>query len=141
MVNEEILGGLISAMERGQSMESAMNSFFNAGYNRAEIEEAARVASEQPIVPIKISETSPVKIPKPVKESFFRKLFSKKEKKPAVPIPASVPTPTPSASANQKVSYYGKEKPKTNFKIFIIILSVILALIGIGILLLFLFVL
>ncbi|MCL5730107.1 MAG: hypothetical protein M1165_00890 [Candidatus Pacearchaeota archaeon] len=42
MVNDDILGGLKSALSRGYSLEKAMLSFFNAGYKREEIEEAAK---------------------------------------------------------------------------------------------------
>jgi len=42
MVNEEILGGLVSALSRGESLEKAMFSFYNAGYGKNDIEEATR---------------------------------------------------------------------------------------------------
>lgn len=41
MVNEDILGGLISAISRGYSLKRAMTSLYNAGYKKEEIEEAA----------------------------------------------------------------------------------------------------
>ena len=42
MVNEEILGGLRLVLNRGESLEKAMASFYNAGYRREEIEEAGK---------------------------------------------------------------------------------------------------
>lgn len=42
MVREDILGGLKNALSRGQTLMQAMMSFYNAGYMREEIEEAAR---------------------------------------------------------------------------------------------------
>lgn len=42
MVRDDILGGLNSALARGQSLRQAMMSFYNAGYQKLEIEEAAR---------------------------------------------------------------------------------------------------
>ncbi len=42
MVKEEIVEGLKSALARGESLEKAMESFYNAGYEREEIEDAAR---------------------------------------------------------------------------------------------------
>jgi len=42
MVNFDILGGLKSALERGDSLEKAMRTLFNASYKREEIEEAAK---------------------------------------------------------------------------------------------------
>jgi len=42
MVREDILGGLRLALSKGQSLPNAMQSFYNAGYQKEEIEEAAR---------------------------------------------------------------------------------------------------
>jgi hypothetical protein len=41
MVREEILEGLKVALAKGESLERAMASFFNAGYTKGDIEEAA----------------------------------------------------------------------------------------------------
>jgi hypothetical protein len=43
MVNEEIVGGLKNALEHGDNIKNAMMSFFNAGYEKNEIEESARI--------------------------------------------------------------------------------------------------
>lgn len=42
MAKEDIIGGLRNAIERGESLESAMQSFVNAGYNANEVKEAAQ---------------------------------------------------------------------------------------------------
>jgi CRISPR/Cas system-associated endonuclease Cas3-HD len=42
MVNLEILEGLKTAMLRGDTLKEAMISFYNSGYKKEEIEEAAR---------------------------------------------------------------------------------------------------
>jgi hypothetical protein len=42
MINETIFNGLIEALARGESLQNAMFSFFNAGYGKQEIEEAAK---------------------------------------------------------------------------------------------------
>ena len=47
MINEEIIGGLISALSRGQSLESAMMTFYNAGYKKEEIEDSAKEVYNQ----------------------------------------------------------------------------------------------
>ena len=47
MVNEEIIGGLISALSRGEPLEKAMMTFYNAGYDREEIEGSAKVVYAQ----------------------------------------------------------------------------------------------
>ena len=41
MVKEEILEGLKVALSKGESLQKAMMSFFNAGYSKEEVEEAA----------------------------------------------------------------------------------------------------
>jgi hypothetical protein len=46
MVNEEILAGLKSAVERGESLNRAMLTFLNSGYKKEEVEEAASHISE-----------------------------------------------------------------------------------------------
>ena len=47
MPNQEILGGLKHALNRGEPLEKAMLSFYNAGYKREEIEEAARIFQQE----------------------------------------------------------------------------------------------
>ena len=42
MVNEDILGGIETAVAEGESFESAMMGFFNAGYSKEDIEWAAK---------------------------------------------------------------------------------------------------
>jgi hypothetical protein len=41
-LNEEIIGGLISALSRKESLEKAMLTFYNAGYEKDEIEDSAK---------------------------------------------------------------------------------------------------
>lgn len=41
MSDNEILGGLKNALERGQSLDSAVQTFINAGYNPKLVQEAA----------------------------------------------------------------------------------------------------
>lgn len=50
MVNADILGGLRSALAKGKSLKQTMISFYNAGYKKEEIEEAARALQTQPAV-------------------------------------------------------------------------------------------
>ncbi len=47
MVNEEIIGGLISALSRGESLQKAMMTFYNAGYQKEEIEGSAKEVYRQ----------------------------------------------------------------------------------------------
>jgi hypothetical protein len=41
-LNEEIIGGLMSALARKESLEKAMMTFYNAGYEKEEIEDCAK---------------------------------------------------------------------------------------------------
>ncbi len=43
MAREDIIGGLKVALSKGETLEEAMQSFYNSGYKKEEIEEAARV--------------------------------------------------------------------------------------------------
>jgi hypothetical protein len=45
-MNEEILSGLKNAVARGFSLEDSIQSFINAGYNPAEVKEAAYLISK-----------------------------------------------------------------------------------------------
>ncbi|MBU2612246.1 MAG: hypothetical protein KKB62_00815 [Nanoarchaeota archaeon] len=42
LTNQEILGGIKAAIERGQTLKDAMMSFYQAGYKKEEIEDAAK---------------------------------------------------------------------------------------------------
>jgi hypothetical protein len=51
-MNRDIVEGLRNALSRGYTLEKAMMSFYNAGYKKEEIEEAARVLHEHPSQPL-----------------------------------------------------------------------------------------
>jgi hypothetical protein len=93
MVNEEIVGGIKNALENGDSLKDAMMSFFNAGYDRKEIEEAA--ATLLNYQPTKSETTVPV--------PEIKNVEIKKE----IPAPKVI----------QNVSSYGEEKPKEIIKL------------------------
>jgi len=40
--NDDLLGGIKAAIERGENLKEAMTAFYNAGYTKKEIEDAAR---------------------------------------------------------------------------------------------------
>ncbi len=66
MVNNDILGGLRSALTRGYSLEEAMLSFFNAGYKRDEIQEAAKALQSTIVIQPSIElQPRPIFEPKP----------------------------------------------------------------------------
>ncbi|MEK6925886.1 MAG: hypothetical protein AABW50_01265 [Nanoarchaeota archaeon] len=48
MARNDILGGLKVALSKGHSLQEAMQSFYNAGYKKEDIEEAARLLQSGP---------------------------------------------------------------------------------------------
>lgn len=65
-MNEEILGGLKSATNRGESLQQAMLTLYNAGYKKDEIEEAAQAFQLYK----GISQQTPIAETKELKEDF-----------------------------------------------------------------------
>ena len=48
--SQELISGLRNALERGESLEMAKQSFVNAGYNKKDIEMAAKQVSDSRII-------------------------------------------------------------------------------------------
>lgn len=46
-MNEEISEGIKFAMSKGETLEQAMQTFYNAGYSKEEVDEAARFLQNQ----------------------------------------------------------------------------------------------
>lgn len=98
MVNEEIVGGLISALSRGEPLQKAMMTFYNAGYGKNEIEEAAKVVYLQ--VGAETAKTGYL-------QNKLKALASKVglvKKAPPNKTPVSSPITTPPATPQQNVS-------------------------------------
>lgn len=55
MVNETILGGLRIAISHNSTLKDAMQSFYNSGYKKEEVEEAAKIIHLE-----QINQTKPV---------------------------------------------------------------------------------
>jgi outer membrane biosynthesis protein TonB len=145
MVNDDIVGGLRSAINRGESLRRAMMTFYNAGYKKEDIEEAAKFFSEHPE---EEKPATPVTIV-PAKKNLFGNIFSKKPEEKKVPpkempIPVA-PTPPVSQPSPQIVSHYGEktepvqkvsnyEKPEREPKdkiLIAILVTVLIFLLGI----------
>ena len=124
MVNDDIVGGLKSGLERGEPLQQVMMSFLNAGYNKSEIEEAARslMSEGNQLQMNKSQEKKP--------EETMQKSEPKKESKPLPVLGMFRPKPK-----EQKVSGYGKKKSANKI---MIILMIVLAVIFVGVLSLFL---
>lgn len=122
MVNQEILHGLRTALSKNESLQSAMQSFYNAGYQKQEIMEATRelqmelfqAQSNQPPIKQVIQ-----KQPQP------QKILPKKiEYKPLEPPPKT--EQIQKQPPVQKVSNYDREERDVLTIILIIILILLL---------------
>ncbi len=64
-MKDEIIGGLKNALERGESLESSINSFIAAGYNRDEVRAAAAELSRPEVSEMEITSPSDMNVPSP----------------------------------------------------------------------------
>jgi len=118
MVREDILGGLRTALARGQTLRQAMMSFYNAGYVKEEIEEAARTLQAEKNQPLQ-----PQFVPGLITPIFQRTnpMESNSNEKPkevlsqTAKLPQSVQPTKPQTI--QKVSAYGTQTPQVQQKI------------------------
>lgn len=131
-MKDEILGGLKSAMSRGDSLQQAMQSFYNAGYDKKDIEEAARALhsqlhqeqikktqeTQEPLKQVKKSQ-EPVKVQQPI---------SSKTQKQVMPPQKTIQKVSDYDSVNQK-----EKNPRKKMIIFIASLLTILLVILAGI--------
>jgi len=108
MVREDILGGLRTALARGQTLRQAMMSFYNAGYVKEEIEEAARTLQAEKNQPLQ-----PQFVPGLITPIFQRTspMESNSSEKPKEVLSQTAKLPQPIQSAKpqtiQIVSAYG----------------------------------
>ena len=118
MINRDIVEGLRNALSRGNTLEQAMMSFFNAGYKKEEIEEAARALHEHPSQPLSHPQKpTPEEIKKPVIKPLSPELHPKPQAKPPeISKPSEVKT-----QEKQIVSKY-EEKIETKGKLVTILL-------------------
>ncbi len=110
MVKEEILEGLKYALAKGEPLPQAMMSFYNAGYSKEDVEEAAR-ALQAPQLP---QTQQPLQQPaQPVNQPSQQPL---QPNQPQAPV-----------KVVQRVSEY-KERPKIRGKALILLLVFFLIL-------------
>lgn len=140
LTNQEILGGLKAAVERGETLKDAMMTFYQAGYDKLEIEEAAKafLMEKNPAANVqgeakkensqkqneKKDKTEKVKIPVPKKNL---------QTKPLKTISSGPVSGNSKKITKQKVSEYApmkKERPKTKVGLVIILILILLFLSG-----------
>jgi|TARA_B100002003_G_C13950013_1_gene460652 proline dehydrogenase len=109
MANIDLLEGLKVAISKGETLQQAMQSFYNAGYNKRDIEESAKVLQSQ-------IHQEQIQKPKLVKSENNIKKPSKLSK-PQLP------------KTTQKISNYRQEKPSK--KKIIILISLLIVIVGV----------
>ncbi|MDP3987511.1 MAG: hypothetical protein Q8P81_04780 [Nanoarchaeota archaeon] len=127
MPKEDIIEGLRSALSKGETLDSAMMSFFNAGYPREEIEEAARFM-QAPQIPSGVQQPQPSTQPTPTQPVQGQPTPVTSGNQGYQQINQISPSPMPAPA--QKVSAYGT--PKSSGKgITIALVLILLVLLGI----------
>ncbi len=119
MVRQDILSGLSSAIARGDSLRQAMISFYNAGYKKEEIEEAAKALNQ----PQQQVQTQPSTSQNPQSSQPPQKIQTIPQT--TQQVQPQVQQAFPSQSAKQNVSAYGKKK-KSGGIIFLVVLLFVL---------------
>lgn len=122
MIREEIVEGLRFAMNKGESLMKAMMSFYNAGYSKLEVEEAARMLSQpslqniQPQIQTQAPQTLPTKLsqgqPKQYVSQYGSPILSTLQA-PTTQIPTQTPSEVsapPVPGSSQMVSNYGVKR-------------------------------
>jgi len=119
MVNEEILEGLKSATARGESLLQAMMSFYNAGYPKKAIEEAANALKQQEAgIPITVTPSGQ----QPAAQSATQPVVQAVAQPVAQP---EVQQPNQPVLTPQRVSAYAPKK-KSNVITIVLISSLVL---------------
>ncbi len=108
MAKEEIVEGLRQAVSKGEPLEKAMASFYNAGYSKGDVEEAARVFQV------------------PQFQQFVSSYPQQSNFKPLIQ-----PSAQGYSGVVQRVSEYGKRPSKTGAAVTIILFILLLLLFGI----------
>jgi cobalamin biosynthesis Mg chelatase CobN len=160
MVRGDIVGGLKIALSRGESLQKAMQSFYNAGYKKEEIEEAARELHREltqqrqmpqrpglmPLQPSKTPQQEIKKLPttqsvttqtpipssqnKPKQEEVESSSQQPEQTQQPKPSPQDYYTPSPS---QQVVSSYAQPERRSRVD-FVTILLVIILVVLLGVL-------
>ena len=116
MIKEAIIRGLEGAMSKGETLERAMYSFYNAGYNKEDVEAAAyalsvHLSQHDSLVPVDISQIN-IPAPNPVPKKLVE--ISEKEISHYEP-QSEIKLPAPKTPSPQKEDVV-KIIPKTTLK-------------------------
>jgi len=140
MVREDIVGGLRNALAKGDSLEKAMMSFYNSGYKKEDIEDAARFVQSNPIAmpqnsqpQIPQQQTQP-KILTPLVPSTKNSVppQSSQPQVPQTPQVPQIPQQIQQPDNSQVVQRVSNYTPKPKRRIFSTLIIVILTLLLLG---------
>ena len=126
MMVEDISEGLKLAVSKGETLQQAMQSFYNTGYKKEDIESAARLLSVN-VIPTAQSQESKI----PQKQPIFPKKQPFKPVQKVLDYGRPLPQqqfPLPPKPV-QKVSDYGQSQKQINPKMIMIILVIILLIV------------
>ena len=137
-MNQDIFEGLKVAIGKGESLEEAMQTFYNSGYDKTQIEEAAR-ALQKNIHQEQIKGKTPDIIPKGQKQqpqkfvsskfSFFPERKEESGMKRDISYQNTPPSPiqpmNQTQEGMQKVSDYEQQKPSRTKMIILVSLLII----------------
>jgi len=125
MVREDIFEGLKSGLARGKSLQESMQSFYNSGYDKKEIEEAAKLL---------LSNKSQGHIPnEPIAKQPVKIAQQPQRINPQTPVQKQIIQAQNIARVNQPVSYYNtqpRNKKKSGLGIIILLIVILLVLFG-----------
>ena len=126
-MKEELVEGIRQAISKGESIEKAMMSFYNSGYSKQDIEEAAAAIQspgffqqmpqpvQQAVSPVPQQPVQKIQVQQPIQQIM------------AVPQPQIMIQP----GVVQRVSAYGPRPNKKGMAITIILVVILLFLVGI----------
>lgn len=130
MIKEEIAGGLKAAMARGETLEKAMMSFYNSGYSKQDIEDAAHHLQAPSFTNVNKQQINPLNNQNIVKSQQEIKQPEKKtnivEEKPIV----QEKIKETSSKQKQVVSNYQEKPKKSGMVLTLILVFLFLLLVG-----------
>ncbi|MBU2616752.1 MAG: hypothetical protein KKB79_02090 [Nanoarchaeota archaeon] len=123
MAKEDIVEGLRYALAKGETLDSAMMSFFNSGYTKEEIEDAARILQAPQAFPIVQQPTNPTP-QAPAQAPIQQEVVTSQGYQQLTQDPI-MPSPT------QKISAYGAPHHSSGKAVTIVLFLLLLVLLGI----------
>ncbi|MBU2615517.1 MAG: hypothetical protein KKC19_00235 [Nanoarchaeota archaeon] len=128
MAKEDIVEGLRYALAKGETLDKAMMSFFNSGYTKEEIEDAARILQAPQVFPTVQQSTNPIpqSLPQSSAQAPLQQAPSSNQGYQQL-IPGSTMPPSPT----QKISAYGTPPHSSGKAITIVLVLLLLILLGI----------